>query len=132
MHVTRRQRCRRADEQKRGITALNLTMTRGPYDRASAVIDGTVKAEGIELAITVNDDNVERQRQAARGDSEVCEFFTGTYSEDLPFKKLDFTAIPIFAKAHVSAFLHLHQQEKRHSRSPRPQRQARGPSMLQT
>lgn len=77
---------------------LKLSMTCGPYDRASALIDGSVKAEGIELAITVNDDDVERQRQAARGDFDVCEFFTGTYIADLPFKKLGFTAIPIFVK----------------------------------
>ena len=46
----------------------------------------------------MNDDDVERQRQAARGDFDVCEFFTGTYIADLPFKKLGFTAIPIFVK----------------------------------
>ena len=78
--------------------AVRLSMTCGPYDRARALIEGSVKADGIELAITVNDDDVERQRQAARGDFDVCEFFTGTYIADLPFKKLGFTAIPIFVK----------------------------------
>jgi 4,5-dihydroxyphthalate decarboxylase len=77
---------------------LKLSMTCGPYDRARALIDGSVKPEGIDLSITVNDDDVERQRQAARGDFDVCEFFTGTYIADLPFKKLGFTAIPIFVK----------------------------------
>lgn len=77
---------------------LTLTMTCGPYDRAQALIDGTVKPEGIDLDITVNDDDVERQRQAAQGRFDVCEFFTGTYIADLPFKKLGFTAIPIFVK----------------------------------
>jgi len=57
-----------------------------------------VKPEGVELAIMVNDDDVDRQRQAARGDFDICEFFTGTYIADLPFKKLGFTAIPIFVK----------------------------------
>ena len=77
---------------------LKLSMTCGPYDRARALIDGSVKPEGIDLSITVNDDDVERQRQAARGDFDVCEFFTGTYIADLPFRKLGFTAIPIFVK----------------------------------
>jgi 4,5-dihydroxyphthalate decarboxylase len=78
--------------------ALKLTMTCGPYDRARALIDGSVKPEDIDLAITVNDDDVERQRQAARGDFDICEFFMGTYIADLPLKKLGFTAIPIFVK----------------------------------
>ena len=77
---------------------LKLTMTCGPYDRARALIDGSIKPEGIDLAITINDDDVERQRQAARGDFDVCEFFMGTYIADLPFKRLGFTAIPIFVK----------------------------------
>jgi 4,5-dihydroxyphthalate decarboxylase len=78
--------------------ALKLTMTCGPYDRARALIDGSIKPEDIDLAITVNDDDVERQRQAARGDFDICEFFMGTYIADLPLKKLGFTAIPIFVK----------------------------------
>ncbi len=77
---------------------LRLSMTCGPYDRARALIDGSIKPEGIELAIAVNDDDVERQRQATLGDFDVCEFFMGTYIADLPFKKLGFTAIPIFVK----------------------------------
>ena len=60
---------------------------------------GRVRPEGIELAITVNDDDVERQRQAARGDFDICEFFTGTYIADLPFKKLGFTAIRSLSNA---------------------------------
>ena len=67
--------------------ALKLTMTCGPYYRARALIDGSIKPEDIDLAITVNDDDVERQRQAARGDFDICEFFMGTYIADLPLKK---------------------------------------------
>jgi 4,5-dihydroxyphthalate decarboxylase len=77
---------------------LVLTMTCGPYDRAKALIDGTIKAEGIELKVTVNADDIDRQRRAAAGEFDVAEFFTGTYIADLPFKKLGFTAIPIFVK----------------------------------
>jgi 4,5-dihydroxyphthalate decarboxylase len=77
---------------------LTLSMTCGPYDRAHALINRSVKPKGIELVIAVNHDDIDRQRQAARGDFDICEFFIGTYLADLPFKKLDFTAIPIFVK----------------------------------
>src|SRR5688500_2407448 len=77
---------------------LKLTMTCGPYDRAQALIDGSVKPEGIDLMVTVNGDDADRQRRALRGEYDVCEFYTGTYIADLPFRKLGFTAIPIFVK----------------------------------
>jgi 4,5-dihydroxyphthalate decarboxylase len=77
---------------------LKLSMTCGPYDRAQALFEGSVKPEGIELSITVNDDDVDRQQRAARGEFDVVEFFTGTYIADLPFRKLGYTAIPIFVK----------------------------------
>ena len=77
---------------------LQLTMTCGPYDRAKALIDGSVKPEGIELAVRVDDDDVGRQQRAARGEFDVCEFFTGAYIADVPFKRLGFTALPIFVK----------------------------------
>src|SRR5215468_6273460 len=77
---------------------LKLSMTCGPYDRAQALIDGSVKPDGVELEIAVNDDDVDRQLRSARGEFDVCEFFAGTYIADLPFKKLGFTAIPIYVK----------------------------------
>jgi 4,5-dihydroxyphthalate decarboxylase len=77
---------------------LKLTMTCGPYDRAQGLIDGSIKPQGIELAVSVNDDDVDRQQRAARGEFDVVEFFTGTYIADLPFKKLGFTAIPVYVK----------------------------------
>ena len=73
---------------------LPLTMTCGPYDRAKALIDGSVKPEGIDLAIFVNDDDVGRQQRAINGEFDICEFFTGAYISDLPVRKLGFTAIP--------------------------------------
>jgi len=77
---------------------LKLSMTCGPYDRAQALIDKSVAPKDIELDITVDSDDVRRQQRSARGDFDVCEFFTGTYIADLPFRKLGFTAIPIFVK----------------------------------
>lgn len=77
---------------------LKLSMTCGPYDRAKALIDGTVKPEGIELAITVDDDDIGRNKRGVRGEFDVVEFFTGRYIADLPFRTLGFTGIPIFVK----------------------------------
>jgi 4,5-dihydroxyphthalate decarboxylase len=78
--------------------ALKLTMVCGPYDRARSLIDGTVKPEGIDLEVTVNGDDVERQRKGERGMYDAIEFFTSRYIADLPFRTLGFTAIPIFVK----------------------------------
>src|SRR5262245_63039468 len=80
------------------MTDLKLSMICGPYDRAQALIDGSVKPDGITLDVAVNSDDVDRQQRAARGEFDVCEFFTGTYIADLPFKRLGFTAIPIYVK----------------------------------
>ena len=77
---------------------LRLSMTCGPYDRAQALIDGRVRPVGIELDITVDDDDVRRQQRSARGEFDITEFFTGTYIADLPRKTLGFTALPIFVK----------------------------------
>lgn len=78
--------------------ALKLTMTCGPYDRARALIEGTVKPEGIDLEICVNANDGERNNRARAGEFDVCEFFTLTYIADLPYKSLGLTAIPIFVK----------------------------------
>lgn len=78
--------------------ALKLSMTCGPYDRSRALIDGIVKPEGIELAITVNGNDWSRQDQSVRGMFDVVEFFTGRYVADLPTRTLGYTAIPIFVK----------------------------------
>ena len=114
----------RAQRNIRCSMALKLSMTCGPYDRARALIQGSVKPEGIDLVISVNDDDVDRQQRSARGEFDVCEFFTGTYIADLPFKKLGFTAIPIFVKR---MFRHSYIYINKNSgiRDRRPQRQAR-------
>ena len=73
-------------------------MTCGPYDRSQALIDGTVKPRGIDLAVDVDADDVNRQAKAVAGEFDVAEFFIGAYIADLPFRRLGFTAIPIFVK----------------------------------
>ena len=62
---------------------LKLSMTCGPYDRAKALIDGSVKLERIDLAITVNSDDVSRHLQGMQGKFDVVEFFTSRYIADL-------------------------------------------------
>ena len=47
--------------------ALKLTMTCGPYDRARALIDGTVKPEGIDLEVYVNKDPGRHTKVDGRG-----------------------------------------------------------------
>jgi hypothetical protein len=46
---------------------LKLSMMCCPHDRARAIID-RVKPEGITLDITVNDNDVDRQRRSVRGE----------------------------------------------------------------
>ncbi len=78
--------------------ALELTMTCGPYDRARALIEGTVKAKDIELKIVVNSNDATRQEQSREGKFDIVEFYTGMYITDLPYRTFGFTAIPIFVK----------------------------------
>ncbi len=78
--------------------ALQLTMTCGPYDRARALIDGTVKPKDIELKITVNSNDASRQEQSRERKFDIVEFYTGMYITDLPYRTFGFTAIPIFVK----------------------------------
>src|SRR5829696_7541977 len=77
---------------------LQLTMTCAEYDRSRPLIDGTVKARDIDLAIHVNSDDRSRQRDIRDGKFDIGEFFTGIYMADLEYKTLGFTAIPIFVK----------------------------------
>jgi len=78
--------------------ALKLTMTCGPYDRAQALIDGTVKPEGIDLEVQVNSHDPGRRMESRSGKFDIVEFYTGLYIADLPYKILGYTAIPIFVK----------------------------------
>ena len=77
--------------------ALKLTMTCGPYDRARALIDGTVKADGIDLQVHVNP-SPGRQTKIDGKEFDAAEFYTGTYIADLPYRSLGYTAIPVFVK----------------------------------
>ena len=77
---------------------LELTMICAPYDRARALIEGSVKPEGIDLRVHVDADDVNRHFDGHGGRYDVAEFFTGRYIVDLPFRTLGFTAVPIFVK----------------------------------
>src|SRR5215469_3451647 len=77
--------------------ALQLSMTCGPYDRASALIDGTVSPEGIDLEIYVNK-SPGRQTKIDGKQFAAAEYYTATYIADLHYKTLGYTAIPIFVK----------------------------------
>lgn len=73
-------------------------MTCGLYDRAQALINGTVKPEGIELDIHVNPNDPGRQIQGRQGKFDIVEFYSGLYIADLAYRTLGYTAIPIFVK----------------------------------
>ena len=77
--------------------SIKLTMTCGPYDRARALIDGTVKPEGIDLDVYVNKDPGRHTKIDGR-DFDIAEFYSGLYIADLQYKSLGYTAIPIFVK----------------------------------
>jgi 4,5-dihydroxyphthalate decarboxylase len=77
--------------------ALKLTMTCGPYDRARALIDGTVKADGIDLEVHVNP-SPGRHTKIDGKEFDAAEFYSGTYIADLHSKSLGYMAIPIFVK----------------------------------
>lgn len=72
-------------------------MTCGPYDRAQALIDGTVKPQGIDLEVHVNKSPGRHTRIDGK-EFDAAEFYTGTYIADLCYKTLGYTAIPIFVK----------------------------------
>jgi 4,5-dihydroxyphthalate decarboxylase len=78
--------------------ALKLTMTCGPYDRAQALVNGTVKPEGLELDVYVNPDNPGRRTEGSSGPFDIVEFYSCLYIADLPYRTLGYTAIPIFVK----------------------------------
>ena len=77
--------------------SLKLTMSCGPYDRAQALIDGTVKPEGIDLEVYVNKDPGRHTKIDGR-EFDIAEFYSGLYIADLQYKSLGYTAIPIFVK----------------------------------
>jgi hypothetical protein len=53
------------------------SVTCGPYDRAQALINGTVKPEGIELDIHVNPNDPGRQTKSRQGKFDIVEWRTG-------------------------------------------------------
>ena len=82
---------------KSSKVALKLTMTCGPYDRARALIEGTVRPEGIDLEVLVNK-SPGRQTVVDGRSCDIAEYYSGTYIADLHYKSIGYTAIPIFVK----------------------------------
>lgn len=82
---------------------LNLTMTCGPYDRARALIDGTVKPEGINLEVYVNKDPG-RDTEIDGREFDIAEFYSGLYIADLQYKSLG-TPLFLFSSSACFAIL---------------------------
>ena len=88
--------------------AMKLTMTCGPYDRARALIDGTVKPEGIDLEVYVNKDPGRHTKVDGR-EFDIAEFYSGLYIADLHVQIPRLHGDSHFRQADVSPLLHLHQ-----------------------
>ena len=80
------------------LVMLKLSMTCGPYDRARALIDKRVQPKDITLEITVNSKSPGSSTSGPDGPFDIAELYTGQYIGDLPYKRLGYTAIPIFVK----------------------------------
>ena len=79
--------------------SLNLTMTCTAYDRNQALLNGTVKPDGVELDIHIDPEGGQfRLTHAREGKYDIIEFHMGMYIADLPYRVLGYTAIPIFVK----------------------------------
>ncbi len=79
--------------------SLRLTMTCTAYDRNQALLNGTVKPDGIDLDIHVDPEGGQFRLAHAREEKfDIIEFHMGMYIADLPHKVLRYTAIPIFVK----------------------------------
>ena len=79
--------------------SLTLAMTCTAYDRNRALLNGTVKPNGIELDIHIDPEGGQfRLTHAREGKYDIIEFHMGMYIADLPYKTLGYTAIPIFVK----------------------------------
>ena len=67
--------------------ALKLSMTCGPYDRARALIDGTVKPQGIDLEVRVNK-SPGRHTKIDGKEFDAAEFYTARTSPTCTIKRL--------------------------------------------
>ena len=78
---------------------LRLTMTCTAYDRNQALLNSTVKPEGVELDIHIDPEGGQFRLAHVRDRKyDIIEFHMGMYIADLPYKVLGYTAIPIFVK----------------------------------
>ncbi len=96
---------------------LHLTFSCGDFDRARPLIDGSVRAEGIDLEVIVVPPSERHDRMTQHLEFDACEYSLATY---LPARErgLPITAIPIFPHRcfrHASIFIH----EKSDLRSPK-------------
>jgi 4,5-dihydroxyphthalate decarboxylase len=77
--------------------SLNLTMTCTAYDRNQALLNCTVKPDGVNLDIHIDPEGGQfRLTHAREGKYDIIEFHIGMYIADLPYRTLGYTAIPIF------------------------------------
>ena len=79
--------------------SLKLSMTCTAYDRNQALLEGTVKPEGIDLDIHIDPEGGQfRLTHAREAKFDIIEFHMGMHIADLPYRVLGYTGIPVFVK----------------------------------
>ena len=62
------------------MSGLPIRLALGPYDRTRALIDGSVRAEGVDLELVVMDDAFARHEQMlTQAAFDVCELSLSSY-----------------------------------------------------
>lgn len=78
------------------MASLNLSLACGPYDRTQALIDGTIRPEGIELNYIQLQPAEIFWRQLQYGEFDVCEMSLSNYTMLASKPEQPFIAIPVF------------------------------------
>ena len=78
------------------MASLKLSLACGPYDRTQALIDGTIKPEGIELNYIVLQPAEIFWRQLQYNEFHVCEMSLSNYNMLASIPEAPFIAIPVF------------------------------------
>jgi 4,5-dihydroxyphthalate decarboxylase len=78
------------------MASLNLSLACGPYDRTQALIDGTIRPEGIELNYIALQPAEIFWRQLQYNEFDVCEMSMSNYTMLASKSDTPFIAIPVF------------------------------------
>ncbi len=108
------------------MSKLNFSLACWNYDRTRALMDGSVRPDGIELNYL--DLPVEETffRMLRNREFDVAELSLSSYTVSMFRDPRPFVAIPVFPSRFFRHSSHLRQRQCGHSRAARPHRKARG------